>query len=514
MLREQLPLDPPSASTAHGGRVLHAIPPPAPPGNAARGSRLLCALLRTADTAAVCAGLLVTNWLTQGLAVLVSYPWVAGGAVLAAVATASRLGLYRSAVCQMRTVESAGLLRVAATATAVATALLLYVGQEVAVGTVAVLAVSTYLALRAGRAVYGAWLRSARRRGRHVRPVLIIAGPHEASRIARLLTHADGASDVITGVIDAEARPMETPVDAARRAARAVRAAGAGGAVIGRDVNHDVVTPLISALMMSGIHVQLCSGLEGIGTRRLLVHDFNHDPFLYVTAPVIRRWHLLVKRLLDVVGAILGTIVLLPVLGAATLAIKLDDGGPVLFRQQRVGLRGRLFTVLKFRTMVEDADRLLPDVASFNERSDGPLFTCANDPRVTRAGAWLRRTSVDELPQLFNVIAGSMSLIGPRPPLPAEASQFDSELLRRFSVRPGMSGLWQVEARRSPLFWAYRRLDLYYVDNWSLGLDLAILLSTLRVILCDIVGAPSGPGAGHGGRPLGQEAVAATDYRR
>jgi lipopolysaccharide/colanic/teichoic acid biosynthesis glycosyltransferase len=164
------------------------------------------------------------------------------------------------------------------------------------------------------------------------------------------------------------------------------------------------------------------------------------------------------------------------------LLIKLQDHGPVLFRQQRVGLHGHIFEVLKLRTMVLDAEVRLASLTGLNQRSGGPLFKLDRDPRVTCVGRVLRATSIDELPQLVNVLRGKMSLVGPRPPLVSEYEEFDEELRQRQDQVPGITGLWQLEARDNPSFSTYRRLDLYYVRNWSLSLDLMILLLTAYAV--------------------------------
>jgi lipopolysaccharide/colanic/teichoic acid biosynthesis glycosyltransferase len=174
-------------------------------------------------------------------------------------------------------------------------------------------------------------------------------------------------------------------------------------------------------------------------------------------------------------------------LGIAALAIKLSDRGPVVFRQQRVGRDGRPFRILKLRTMSPDAEERLDDLVGRNERTGGPLFKVTDDPRRTRVGRVLERLSIDELPQLWNVLRGEMSLVGPRPALPSEVEHFDADLLIRLSVPPGVTGLWQVEARDNPSFYAYRRLDMFYVENWSVLLDFSILLGTARVLLVRLV---------------------------
>jgi lipopolysaccharide/colanic/teichoic acid biosynthesis glycosyltransferase len=170
------------------------------------------------------------------------------------------------------------------------------------------------------------------------------------------------------------------------------------------------------------------------------------------------------------------------VLAVAAILIKARDRGPVFFRQTRIGRDGEPFTVLKLRTMCADAEARLEEVKALNERS-GPLFKMEHDPRVTPVGRILRATSIDELPQLFNVLSGRMSLVGPRPALPDEVATFDAELLGRLQVRPGITGLWQVEARDNPSFDSYRRLDLFYVENWSLLLDIVVLIDTVPAVI-------------------------------
>ena len=188
------------------------------------------------------------------------------------------------------------------------------------------------------------------------------------------------------------------------------------------------------------------------------------------------------KRAFDVLVAAAMLVITSPVLLVAAILIKRTDGGPVFFRQQRVGKDDQEFGMLKFRTMVVDAEARLAEMQRDNQRS-GPLFKLANDPRVTRIGNFLRRTSLDELPQLINVLKGDMSLVGPRPALRREVEAFPADLRDRHRVRPGITGLWQVEARDNPAFDAYQRLDLFYVKNWSLMLDVVILLGTAEQLL-------------------------------
>ena len=203
---------------------------------------------------------------------------------------------------------------------------------------------------------------------------------------------------------------------------------------------------------------------------RSLVHDGH------------RELGLIVKRMLDIVGAAVGLIVLSPFMIGAAVAIYLSDGPPALFRQERVGLHGRPFMMVKFRTMQRDAEERLDELMHLNERS-GAAFKMEDDPRITRVGRFLRRTSIDELPQLWNVLTGSMSLVGPRPPLPREVAEYDIWHRRRLSMKPGITGLWQIEARHEPDFDRWVEHDLIYIDGWSIWLDLKILLRTVPALL-------------------------------
>lgn len=195
-----------------------------------------------------------------------------------------------------------------------------------------------------------------------------------------------------------------------------------------------------------------------------------------------REVSLVFKRLIDIAGSAIGLILLSPVYLLTAATLRLADEGPIIFGQSRVGLHGRPFTMYKFRSMVPDAEARLHEVHHLNERN-GAAFKASNDPRITRVGRLLRRTSIDELPQLWNVLTGSMSLVGPRPPLPHEVEAYDIWHRRRLSMKPGITGLWQVEARDDPDFDRWVEHDLDYIDEWSIWLDLKILARTLPAML-------------------------------
>ncbi|MEJ3744641.1 sugar transferase [Actinomycetes bacterium KLBMP 9797] len=232
----------------------------------------------------------------------------------------------------------------------------------------------------------------------------------------------------------------------------------------------------------TSIDLVLAPALTDVAGPRIHTRPVAGLPLIHVEAPEFRGARKIVKGFVDRASALLALTLALPVLIAIAIAIKLDSRGPVLFRQTRVGQGGREFGVFKFRTMVVNADELLATLASQNEH-DGLLFKIRKDPRVTRVGRLLRKYSLDELPQLFNVLIGDMSLVGPRPPLPTEVARYDGDIARRLLVKPGITGLWQVSGRSDLSFEDGIRLDLYYVENWSLATDVVILWKTFGAVV-------------------------------
>lgn len=189
------------------------------------------------------------------------------------------------------------------------------------------------------------------------------------------------------------------------------------------------------------------------------------------------------KRAIDVLGSLAGLLFLSPIFLGAALSIRLESKGPVFFKQTRVGLNGRKFRMYKFRSMYLDAESRIEEIKHLNEVKDGPIFKIKEDPRITKVGKFIRRSSIDELPQLLNVLFGDMSLVGPRPPLPREVIHYQPDHWERLSVKPGLSGLWQVSGRSETSFEEMIRLDRTYIENWSLALDIGILLRTIKVVL-------------------------------
>ena len=216
-------------------------------------------------------------------------------------------------------------------------------------------------------------------------------------------------------------------------------------------------------------------------TATVHLEQFMGLPTLSLFSTPTKDTELLIKSIIDYCGAAIGVALLSPFLLCIALLIKCTSPGPVLFQQERCGLNGRRFMVYKFRTMVADAEQLKAELEEANEM-DGPVFKIKNDPRITRIGKFLRKTSLDELPQLFNVLKGEMSLVGPRPPIPAEVEQYQIWQRRRLSMKPGITCIWQVSGRNEILFDQWMNMDLEYIDNWSLKLDFKLLAMTLREV--------------------------------
>jgi exopolysaccharide biosynthesis polyprenyl glycosylphosphotransferase len=218
-----------------------------------------------------------------------------------------------------------------------------------------------------------------------------------------------------------------------------------------------------------------------LATARVGVAAVGGIPLMTILRTPLEGWGRIGKRSFDLVGSVLALPFFLLLYPFIALAIKLDSRGPVIFKQTRVGRAGKSFTYYKFRGMVDDAEQRLGKLRKYNEVS-GPVFKMKDDPRVTRVGRFIRKTSLDELPQILNVLKGDMSLVGPRPPIPSEVAKYNRQQRRRLTIKPGITGPWQVSGRSDIGFDEWVRLDLYYIQNWSLLLDLTILLKTVRVV--------------------------------
>ena len=256
----------------------------------------------------------------------------------------------------------------------------------------------------------------------------------------------------------------------------------ANGVVVSPSLPDEDINGLARRLTDLGYHVALSSSLRDIDMTRLRPQQFDGHAMLYIE-PVIRHgWRRWRSGRSTSPRPARSSSSASPVLFAAMVATRLQGKGPCFFRQVRVGVNGEPFTMTKLRTMVVDAEAQKAELLDQNEM-DGPLFKITNDPRITPVGRWLRKLSIDELPQLLSVVQGSMSMVGPRPALPEEAALWDEQVHERLRVRPGITGMWQVSGRSSTSFEDYKRLDLYYVDNWSLTHDIRICAKTVGVVL-------------------------------
>ena len=326
-----------------------------------------------------------------------------------------------------------------------------------------------------------------RRKGRCLRPVAIAGTGPEASAIARAFSDRPELGYCVVGVIgnpQAEVEPDLTeryPVfDAKTKIVDELRAAGAAGVVVATtDVDLETSNRLIRTLTDAAIHVELSSSLRDIDATRLSVRPLGGFSMLYVEPVKRDGWRPVAKRGFDMALSGLALVATLPVLALAALAIRLTSPGPVFYRQERVGYRGRRFLIFKLRSMYVDGDQMLKDLV--DQIPEGPVVKLRRDPRVTPVGRVLRRFSIDELPQLLNVVRGDMSLVGPRPEQPSEVALWTPELFDRLRVRPGVTGVWQVNGRSAARD-TKDRWDLYYVDNWSIWHDLAILFKTVPVV--------------------------------
>ena len=318
--------------------------------------------------------------------------------------------------------------------------------------------------------------------------VVIVGTGHEAKELAELVTDHPEARFKLAGVVG--------NLGVAERNGLADHWIGPTGRLIELMHQHEVSAAIVTAtgfrgeqfrnitreLFGSGYDVHLTTGVSRMWEGRFDVRSLSHEPLIVMGRNSPPQWQRAAKRAVDIVGSAAALLAASPVMLLAAACIWLEDRGPVTYTARRAGHKGTFFNMYKFRSMVTNADELKEEMAEQNERS-GPLFKISDDPRITRVGKFIRETSIDELPQLFNVLRGDMSLVGPRPALPEEEEAFDEELRERFKVRPGITGLWQVEARSNAAFNAYRRLDLHYVENWNIGLDLRILLATAEQVV-------------------------------
>ena len=335
-------------------------------------------------------------------------------------------------------------------------------------------------------------LRRARKQGKYLQDVLVVG--HEwavLDLVAELRRNPDSGLNVVGACVPGgrgsrQMADMEVPVIGdLNQVVESVKRVGADVLAVTTCVEFGgpELRRVCWALENSDVEIVVAPALIEVAGPRLHIRPVAKLPLLHVEKPELTGARRVIKNVFDRSSALTALLLLSPLMVGVALMIRLTSRGPALFRQTRVGSQGKLFTIYKFRSMYSDAEERLNSLQALNERREGLLFKIKNDPRITPIGRILRRYSIDELPQLINVLKGDMSLVGPRPPLPVEVAQYSDDVRRRLLVRPGVTGLWQVSGR-SDLEWVESvRLDLRYVENWSLIYDFEILWKTFYAVL-------------------------------
>ncbi|AWB90836.1 sugar transferase [Aeromicrobium chenweiae] len=346
-----------------------------------------------------------------------------------------------------------------------------------------------------GRRIWRTWLRRRRRLGHHLSNVLVVGGPRSGREMALWFSRHRASGLQVTGVWVPDAQTnhdqwLEVPgqfipvLGNDRDLLDALRLADADTVIVS-DTEHlgpHALRDLTWQLEGLDVDLMVSPNVMDFSGSRIHVRAVEGMPLIHLEEPQYAEAGEWPKSVFDRTFALFAVLAFSPLLVAAAVAVKLTSEGPILYRQRRVGLRGEAFDMLKFRSMRVGADDELATLMAAQGTSDTPLFKVKNDPRITKVGTFLRRYSIDELPQLLNVLRGDMSVVGPRPQVAAEVELYDDRALRRLTVRPGMTGLWQVSGR-SDLSWEDSiRLDTYYVENWSMTSDLIILWRTVRAV--------------------------------
>ncbi|HWL01465.1 MAG TPA: sugar transferase [Microbacteriaceae bacterium] len=336
------------------------------------------------------------------------------------------------------------------------------------------------------------WLGAKRRRGAYSYRAVLVGSVESVAEIARDLARAAEYGYLVTAAVSPDAGDMKqlpgTSISVSKELdsiPRLMEALEADTLVI---TSSDHLPPgrvreLSWGLEPGRQHLVMAPSLTDVSGPRIHMRPVAGLPLVHVETPALQGAQAFVKRAFDIVGSLVLIVLSSPLLIAIAIAIKLSDSGPILYRSERIGYRGRAFRMLKFRSMRVGADAELMELLDRQGTANQPLFKVKDDPRITRLGGFLRGSSLDELPQFLNVLGGSMSLIGPRPQVAAEVALYDAVAYRRLLLKPGITGLWQVSGRSSLSWEQAIRLDLYYVENWSVVGDLVILWRTARAVV-------------------------------
>jgi exopolysaccharide biosynthesis polyprenyl glycosylphosphotransferase len=357
---------------------------------------------------------------------------------------------------------------------------LLYPQGGISAGEMVLVAAGALLASGILRALYERGIETIYRSGFGQTPTVVVGTEEDRARIRHVMQFAPGAyslvGEVDTGEGDAEQHLARLREVLDGSGARSVILSGA------ERLPDDELLELLRSVRLRRVRMRVVPGALALMRNQPVLSQTTGLPLLDIRYPQLDNHQRVLKRLLDVVGAVVGLALLLPLLLAVAVAIRLDSEGPIFFRQKRVGADEKVFLCYMFRSMYRDAEVRQEEVEGLNE-ADGPVFKIRDDPRVTRVGRFIRRWSIDELPQLYNVLVGEMSLVGPRP-LPIRDFQRMGEAhKRRLAAVPGMTGYWQISGRSNLSFEDMIQLDLYYIENWSLSFDVSIIVRTIGAVL-------------------------------
>lgn len=333
-----------------------------------------------------------------------------------------------------------------------------------------------------------------RQQGQSMSRLLLLGGPSAVAHLAKSLRTAVHAgylpvavytpnTSVVPSVEPESGLPVVGNLPDATSIVAAIEACSADAVAVsaGVQLHPQTLRHLGWELASRNVGLIMAPALTDIAGPRIHTQQVAGLPLIHVTTPTLEAGQRVAKRLFDLVVSGILIVLCLPLMAVIGALIKIDDRGPILFRQNRVGIEGKQFQMFKFRSMVINAEAQLDALRQMSD-GNGVLFKMKRDPRITPVGRFLRKFSLDELPQLFNVLAGSMSLVGPRPPLPREVEAYEQDVRRRLLVKPGLTGLWQVSGRSNLSWQDSVRLDLYYVENWSMAGDLLIFLKTFRAV--------------------------------
>ena len=399
-------------------------------------------------------------------------------------------GLYRRRLCAVRSAEIARIGRASLTLAAITAVMLAAAGRETALIAGSMGGLTWFALLTLERGFLREWIQVRRAGGDFRAPVLIVGGGTTSTlALASLLDRHLLLGFDVRGVVCPAGGPVQQaaeevdlpwlgpPGDLVEQARRS----GSSGLVIdASSLSGDEVGDMVQQFAPTGLHLHISSGLRNIENREVALVPLDDETLVHVAPLGLSRRKLAAKRSLDVALSVLALVVLSPVLLLAAMAIRIHDGGQVLSREKRIGLDGEPFTLFKLRSLALESEGLA--AKGLNDTLAGSEADPGRDPRLTPVGRFLRASGLDEFAQLLNVLEGTMSLVGPRPALPAEVAPLDHQLNARLTVKPGMTGLWRVETGDLAGYDVHRRLDLVYVRTWSSGLDLTIIARTLALV--------------------------------